>query len=293
MCIGPLISTLRNDANASASTLLMQAGEMPRTRGFTLIELLVVIGIIGLLVGLLLPAVQMARESARRSQCSHNLKGMGLAIHNFEDAHRKMPLGGERLSGTDHAWSSLLLPHLEQMALFQQFDWKKAWNAPSSNQTASTTNLSIYRCPSAVQQFDGKQDYGGLLGTTLTSFPLGEGPYESFGCGAMVSTSTQQRRTIPMAAITDGLSNTICIGESVDRNPEASGRWACGLNCFSQTEALSQRSHAGDMYSQHPSTVGAAFVDGHVQYLDLHIDPVVLGSLCTRNGAEVVSGDSY
>ena len=262
---------------------------MKKSSGFTLVELLVVISIIGILVGLLLPAVQMARESSRRMSCSNNLKNIGIAIHNFADANRAMPLGSDRLTGTEHAWSTRILPYLEQGPLFQQFDFQKSWNQPGRNAPASLSNLSVYRCPSSVLEFDGKQDYGGVIGTTLIQLPLGDGPSEAFGCGAMVISSPSQRRMISLGSITDGLSSTICIAESVDRSPLAAGRWACGLNCFAQGEGLSLHNGQGDMESKHPMGVTTAYVDGHVAFLSLYIDEKTLGAMCTRNGGEVVN----
>lgn len=261
---------------------------MRKTPGFTLVELLVVISIIGMLVGLLLPAVQMARESARRMSCSNNLKNIGIGIHNFADAYRALPLGSDRLAGTEHAWSTRILPYLEQGQLFERFDLQKPWDQLGQNAQASLSNLSVYRCPSGVLEFDGKQDYGGVIGTTLAQLPLGEGPSEAFGCGAMVISSPSQRRMIKLSSITDGLSSTLCVAESVDRSPVAAGRWACGLNCFSQGEGLAVHNGQGDMESKHPMGVPIAFVDGHVTFLSLYTDSKILGAMCTRNGGEVI-----
>ena len=257
--------------------------------GFTLVELLVVISVIGLLVGLLLPAVQSARESARRMHCQNNLKNIGLSIHSFESAHRTIPIGSDSVAGTEHAWSTFVLPHLEQSSVHAQFDLKKPWNNPTSNKPASLHNLSIYRCPSALKDFAGKQDYGGVMGTTLAGLPLGDGPNEAFGCGAMLVTSTSQRTALRMGSILDGLSSTVCIAESIDRSEHASGRWACGLNCFSQGEALSNHNSQGDMESWHKAGVPVTFVDGHVSLLSLYIDTQILGALCTRNGRDPIS----
>jgi prepilin-type N-terminal cleavage/methylation domain-containing protein/prepilin-type processing-associated H-X9-DG protein len=261
-------------------------GMKPRT-GFTLIELLVVISIIGVLVGFLLPAVQMARESARRTQCTNNLKNIGLAIHNFESARRTLPAGSEALKGTEHAWSTQALPYMEQSNVYQGLDLKAVWDAPH-NLAATLTNISIYRCPSAVLDFPGKQDYGGIQGSALTQLPIGMAAHQAFGCGALIVTSTVQPQAVRISDLIDGLSTTLCVGESVDRDPLHSGRWACGRNCFSQNAQKINRGGLGDLLSKHPQGVNVLFADGHTQLLSESIDSLVLGSLCTRNGREVV-----
>src|SRR6056297_1446776 len=100
-------------------------------RGFTLIELLVVIAIIAILVALLLPAVQQAREAARRSSCKNNLKQLGLAMHNYHDVHDCFPLGMvHRIN-----WRVSILPYLEQSTIFNQLDFNESFqgNNPSVN----------------------------------------------------------------------------------------------------------------------------------------------------------------
>lgn len=115
-----------------------------RSRAFTLVELLVVIAIIGILVGLLLPAVQSAREAARRMQCSNNLKQLGLAMHNYESAYKKFPAGRNSLAISTHA---ALLPFLEQTSLFSKIDWNVAWDH-ANNALPRGTAIPNFNCPS-------------------------------------------------------------------------------------------------------------------------------------------------
>ena len=120
-----------------------------RTRGFTLVELLVVIAIIGILVSLLLPAVQAAREAARRIQCSNNLKQFGLALHNYHDTFRSLPTGS--WPHEQPAWTTLyskgcqlvkLLPFMEQQNLFNQLDFRGLYSGGGWNNTGIDWQLA-------------------------------------------------------------------------------------------------------------------------------------------------------
>ncbi len=264
---------------------------MHRKRGFTLVELLVVISIIGILMGLLLPAVQMARESARRIQCASNLKNVGIALHNFADAYRTLPAGSESLKGTHQAWSGRILPFVEQSTVYSQIDFARPWDAVGTNLSASLNKVPIYICPSARLSFAGKQDFGGIIGTALLPLPAGLGPNDAFGCGTLISTSVEQRLPVKFAGITDGLSSTMAVGESTDRDElgTGSGRWASGHNCFAQNDLVGISRETGELFSLHPGGAHALFADAHIQLLPRTIDKLILGAICSRNGGEAIA----
>jgi prepilin-type N-terminal cleavage/methylation domain-containing protein/prepilin-type processing-associated H-X9-DG protein len=124
--------------------------------GFTLVELLTVIAIIGVLVALLLPAIQAARESSRRTQCANNLKQLSLGLLNFESANKKFP-AGQRWSGPrkdpgsfSMAWSATILPHIEQQVVADKLDLKTPFTDPKNMEAASTV-ISVYLCPSTAE----------------------------------------------------------------------------------------------------------------------------------------------
>ncbi len=146
----------------------MPKASKSRNRGFTLIELLVVIAIIAVLIALLLPAVQQAREAARRTQCKNNLKQLVLAIHNYHDTMNMMPIGslstapssGAGTVGSEATWALMILPYLEQAPLYNLIYGVTAQmnNVPESSQALSdATNRPIgaYSCPS--DPFSGKR----------------------------------------------------------------------------------------------------------------------------------------
>lgn len=122
---------------------------MKTRRAFTLVELLVVIAIIGILVALLLPAVQAAREAARRMSCSNNLKQMGVGLHNYHDSIKKIPFGWDQRGAM---WSTMILPYIEQSTVYDQLIFQEAgpgnWDSGSFNTTACGLTYNVYRCPS-------------------------------------------------------------------------------------------------------------------------------------------------
>ena len=119
----------------------------PPYRAFTLVELLVVITIIGILIALLLPAVQAAREAARRMQCTNNLKQIGLALHNYHDAHNVLPFGAGYQIAMTGTWATFILPYMELQGLYDTIDFRSDMGG-TKNAAAAMTVLPAFACPS-------------------------------------------------------------------------------------------------------------------------------------------------
>jgi len=192
-------------------------------RGFTLVELLVVIAIIGILIALLLPAVQAAREAARRSQCSNNLKQLGLALHNYHDTYKTFPTGcGPGVYNTPagtgpytwNAWGGIapMIAFMEQRALADLIVWDVYWNwnaaGTNDNRAVADSFVDGLLCPS-----DPASDYDyGNMGPS--SYGLSHGPTASWDVGnGLVVGMFDRLFWCRMADIRDGTSNTIAMAE--------------------------------------------------------------------------------
>jgi prepilin-type N-terminal cleavage/methylation domain-containing protein len=253
--------------------------------GFTLVELLVVIAIIGVMVGLLLPAVQYAREAGRRASCSNNLKNHALALTNYHDAHRQYPAGHMLENTLGYSWASYILPQLEQQSVYDQIDFNTPWES-ANNDSIRKTSLPIFRCPSSLIEFPGDTDYGGVLGSLIV--PAGSPPMGNLqNRGTLVIYKTPSD-AISASSILDGLSNTICIAESRDIAAEDDGYWISGVSCISHDKGSVNSERLG-IFGAHSSGAFAARVDGSVSYLSRSVSPSIVGALCTRNGNETES----
>tara|TARA_R110002095_G_scaffold77659_6_gene66606 strand:- start:1057 stop:2070 length:1014 start_codon:yes stop_codon:yes gene_type:complete len=199
----------------------------PLNRGFTLIELLVVIAIIAILIALLLPAVQQAREAARRTQCKNNMKQFGLAMHNYHEAHSTFPLGASVNFATSSGGGNfitngivMMLPYFDQGNLSNLYDATKPWEQQSP--TVARTNIAMFVCPSNVgtnpitePALASLIPVGGTYG--ITTYLMSRGSNVAWCQTSAQPTDVKGmfdlNRGAKMRDITDGSSNTIAMGE--------------------------------------------------------------------------------
>lgn len=293
--------------------------------GFTLVELLVVITIIGILIALLLPAVQAAREAARRSQCLNNLKQIGLAFQSYHDSHRVFPDGGRDLTtgGTNSGnvctdccnamdrggwtWSWQILSYMEQEAVRDNPE------TSAGNTKVYQTAIPTYYCPTVrpVGRYptatgNAKNDYAGCGGDRFTN---------STSTGAAANGVIVRRvcsRQVDIAAVTDGTSNTLLVGEKQnnpknlgssggDNEPWANPGWDEDAIRIGTTDnpVTTQQGPPRSNYehpdetaatywsrrfgSSHPGVFNGVLVDGSVRAIAYTVDPEMFRRFCVRN----------
>lgn len=273
------------------------------------------IAIIGTLVGLLLPAVQAAREAARRTQCQNNLRQVGIGFSSYESTHSQFPIGcvgckfvpGQSQQDRLYtSWNLRLLSFLEQEQVVRLYHDTKPYSHVD-NQQAVSTIIPTFLCPSATgESLPPEQaaptDYGGMSGIEGKSewdAPVGDKYLrQPEALGAL----TYEWPT-KAAEITDGLAHTVIAAECVRRTTEVEYRgnthtvsyetqWANGHNLIAQHyKNRINQTPDNEIYSPHPETAGVVFCDGHVQFINESIEQSVLLAILTRAGGEVVNED--
>ncbi|HLA85035.1 MAG TPA: DUF1559 domain-containing protein [Thermoguttaceae bacterium] len=277
-------------------------------RGFTLVELLVVIAIVGTLTALLLPAVQAAREAARRIACGNHMKQMALGLLAYHDAYGTFPPGctGQRPSagfpnGKRIAWSTLILPFIEQQHVYDMLDLSVSFDSVV-NDAGNRQAIRVYLCPSTCRYLEGRDgdttgdrngngqadrgdywgciDYGGCYGYKIPG-------QMSTNNGVMI-----YEAAMSLKEVEDGASCTIAVCEDSGRGWVHYGLWADGQNIFDQHGRINARQD-NEMWSEHPRGVNAAFCDGSAHFLSQEISEEALRALCTRARGDHVETDSF
>jgi len=282
----------------------------PRS-GFTLVELLVVIAIIGILVSLLLPAVQAAREAGRRMSCQNNLKQIALGMHNYHDTYKMFPAGGVSSQNFVSGFASVL-PFMETGNLYDTYDFSLYYTHPH-NKVVSQQRIPMFLCPSMPLPREVPSSPCGETGGP-SSYLLSEGSDDYMpqadGIFPLVwPVYGYNNQHVRIADIIDGTSNTLAVGETTYDMKDylwtgacagqvkyGTARWVVGYPAIAMGTTLKPFNlHAaagnGGYQSMHPGGVNFVISDGSVRLIAETINKATYTGLSTRQGGEVVTLD--
>ena len=290
-------------------------------RGFTLIELLVVIAIIAVLIALLLPAVQQAREAARRTQCRNNLHQLGLALHNYHDTHNCFPPGtvASRCDGSggsddeqEPGWTvlAMILPFVDETSIYNACNFSLSTRGTPgevSNSTAMGQIINQYLCPSdgsyTKSSIYALSNYQPVAGTSDGYCRYNHPTYARTYCGIFSASSRVRIRDV-----TDGTSNTLAFGEArfdvLRTNHSGYCKWATANDLYNRTLRMTDARHLLNppgswnqpelcFHSLHEGGGFFLFCDGQVRFLSENIATNVYAALGTRSRNELIDDEDY
>jgi len=280
-----------------------------RRPGFTLVELLVVIAIIGILVSLLLPAVQAARESARRMSCTNNLRQIGIATQNYHDTYGFLPPASTATNLAGSSGFAAILPFVEQSNTYSLYDFSRG-NGDPVNRAAVSQRIPTYLCPSVVFARQVPNPNCDANNRAPGSYAFSTGSLDPWGAnnGAIATAATPQTN---FASILDGTSNTLLAGEShwnfqdyLFTSGPCAGQVRGGFTYWSSPYPLATafttrgpfnpKRMAGDstrlsnFRSNHPGGVNLVNVDGSVRFWAETVNHLVLDAAATRDAGEAI-----
>jgi hypothetical protein len=294
------------------------------------VELLVVIAIIGVLTGLILPAVQASREAARRTNCTDHFKQIGLAILNFEEAQHRFPASLTRNTARRRSWAIDVLPYLEEQPLWKLYSQKLEWHEPP-NLPVVSQRLPVFECPSSSEDhldngtvpmkdvltyLTAVGDYVPIEGVDVRLAPPSGTLADFAGSGIMARDGLGPNQ---IRKIVDGMSHTILVGESAGRpnlyqlnrmtgaHYVRGAGWAdhrCGLTLHGASpkdgsvtsvpySCPINCTNEDEVYAFHPGGAGFVFADGSTHFISEQIDIRILARLITADKREQIPADAY
>ena len=304
---------------------MTRSTKTPCRNGFTLVETLVVVAIAGVLLGVLLPAVQSVRHSARKTGCANNLRQIGLAMAGYESANSRFPAGQTYIaydSPYSYSWAAKILEFLEQQDVVQRIDFQRAF-VQGPNHEAASTVIPAFICPAtsyreshrnAEDRLQGEStgvgaglactDYLGIAGPAKAAKNNATGLRYGPQRGVLIGRKglrNESRILVPPAirneSISDGLSKTACVtecsGRGLDKDGDFHGAWVSGKNISHISKRINSTRppkawNKERIYSQHPVGAHFLFCDGATRFLGEDTANPVLEAICSRNGEEPI-----